>query len=649
MTASIEETLKSLPARPGVYRMIGAEDAVLYVGKAKNLKNRVSSYFVKSGHGPRIAMMVSQVERIDTTVTRSEAEALILENNLIKSLEPKYNIVFRDDKSYPYLCITGDAYPQLRFFRGKPDKRHQYFGPFPSAWSVREGIQTLQKVFQLRTCENTVFAHRSRPCMLAQIGRCTAPCVGQVSEDDYKADVKSAAMFLRGQQDDVVRELQSSMESAAEKLEFERAARIRDKIARLNRLQSKQFVSSVAERDVDVLAVVHESGMIAVNIVMIRGGQHVGDRTFFPVKNATSEAMSNEELIETLESFIAQHYIGREVPKTIVSTLEFDASAIEEALSGLPPPGGEGGGEGVGYPSASLGAKTLSRSNDVRAPSPPGGGSNRIQVLCNPIGEKRVWLRMAEENARLAITARLRQSQTGNERLQALIDALGLPEGTQRLECFDISHTMGEATVASCVVFDNGAMQTGQYRRFNIESTSDGDDYLAMKEALTRRAARIAKEEVPRPDVWVIDGGKGQVGIAAEVLAQAGLHDIVLFGSAKGVERKKGLEQIVFPETDDSPTRPPIRLPADHPGLHLIQQMQDEAHRFAIMGHRAKRAKNREGSALDDIEGIGPKKRRDLLKQFGSVRGVMAASVEDIKRVPGISDELAERIYGALR
>jgi excinuclease ABC subunit C len=607
---AISEALKSLPARPGVYRMIGAEDAVLYVGKAKNLKNRVSSYFVKSGHGPRIAMMVSQVERIDTTVTRSEAEALILENNLIKSLEPKYNIVFRDDKSYPYLCITGDAYPQLRFFRGKPDKRHQYFGPFPSAWSVREGIQTLQKVFQLRTCENTVFAHRSRPCMLAQIGRCTAPCVDQISEDDYKADVKSAAMFMRGQQDDVLRNLQSSMESAAEKLEFERAARIRDKIARLNRLQSKQFVSSTAERDVDVLAVVHESGMIAVNIVMIRGGQHVGDRTFFPVKNATSEVLSNEELIETLESFIAQHYIGREVPRTIVSTLDFDASAITDALTEQ--------------------TKT------------------KVDVLCSPIGEKRVWLRMAEENARLAITARLKQSQTGHERLQALIDALRLPEGTQRLECFDISHTMGEATVASCVVFDNGGMQTGQYRRFNIESTSDGDDYMAMKEALTRRAARIAKEEVPRPDVWVIDGGKGQVGIAAEVLAQAGLHDIVLFGSAKGVERKKGLEQIVFPDTDDEPSRLPIRLPADHPGLHLIQQMQDEAHRFAIMGHRAKRAKNREGSALDDIEGIGPKKRRDLLKQFGSVRGVAAASMEDLMRVPGISAELAERIYEVL-
>ena len=605
MTASIEDTLKSLPLRPGVYRMIGPEDVVLYVGKAKNLKSRVSSYFVKNDHSARIAMMVSQVERIDTTVTRSESEALLLENNLIKTLEPKYNVVFRDDKSYPYLCISGDPYPQLRFFRGKPDKRHQYFGPFPSAWSVREGIQTLQKVFQLRVCENTVFAHRSRPCMLAQIGRCTAPCVKKISKEDYAADVKNASMFLRGQQSAVVSDLQTQMETAATNLEFEKAARTRDKIARLNRLVSKQFVSSVSERDVDVLALVHESGMIAVNVVMIRGGQHVGDRTHFPVKNASSEVMPNEELIEVLESFIAQHYIGREVPRSIVSTLEFDVGALAEALS-------------------------------MQA-------NSRVDLQCNPIGEKRVWLRMAEENARLAIASRQRQSDTGNDRLHALIEAIGLPEGTQRLECFDISHTMGEATVASCVVWDNNGMQTGQYRRFNIESTSDGDDYMAMKEALTRRAARISKEEVPRPDVWVIDGGKGQVGIAASVLAEAGLHDIVLFGSAKGVERKKGMEQIIFPDREDA-----IRLSADHPGLHLIQQMQDEAHRFAIQGHRAKRAKNREGSAIDDIEGIGPKKRGELLRTFGSVRGIAAASVEDIKRVPGISDELAERIYGAL-
>jgi excinuclease ABC subunit C len=605
MTASIEDTLKSLPTRPGVYRMIGADEAVLYVGKAKNLKSRVSSYFVKSGHGARIAMMISQIERIDTTVTHSESEALLLENNLIKTLEPKYNVVFRDDKSYPYLCISGDEYPQLRFFRGKPDKRHQYFGPFPSAWSVREGIQTLQKVFQLRTCENTVFAHRSRPCMLAQIGRCTAPCVGHITADDYKADVKSAAMFMRGHQSEVMVDLQAQMETAASSLAFEKAARTRDKIARVNRLVSKQFVSSVAERDVDVLAVIQEHGMIAVNIVMIRGGQHVGDRTFFPVKMVTSEVMIPDELIEALESFIGQHYIGREVPRTIVSTLEFDVAALAEALS-----------------------------TQVQ---------NKVEILCNPIGEKRVWLRMAEENARLAIASRLRQSDTGNDRLRALIEALGLPEGTQRLECFDISHTMGEATVASCVVFDGSSMQTSQYRRMNIESTSDGDDYMAMKEALTRRAARIAKDEVPRPDVWVIDGGKGQVGIAAAVLEEAGLHDIILFGSAKGVERKKGMEQLIFPDREL-----PVRLPPDHPGLHLIQQMQDEAHRFAIIGHRAKRAKNREGSAIDDIEGIGPKKRGELLRTFGSVRGVAAASVEDIKRVPGISDELAERIYGAL-
>ena len=605
MSATIEETLQSLPTRPGVYRMIGADEAVLYVGKAKNLKSRVSSYFVKTGHGARIAMMISQIERIDTTVTHSESEALLLENNLIKTLEPKYNVVFRDDKSYPYLCISGDEYPQLRFFRGKPDKRHQYFGPFPSAWSVREGIQTLQKVFQLRTCENTVFAHRSRPCMLAQIGRCTAPCVGHITSEEYKADVKSAAMFMRGHQSEVMVDLQAQMEEAASTLAFEKAARTRDKIARLNRLVSKQFVSSVAERDVDVLAVIQEHGMIAVNIVMIRGGQHVGDRTFFPVKMVTSEVMTPDELIEALESFIAQHYIGREVPRTIVSTLEFDVAALAEALS-----------------------------TQVQ---------NKVEILCNSIGEKRAWLRMAEENARLAIASRLRQSDTGNDRLRALIEALGLPEGTQRLECFDISHTMGEATVASCVVFDGGSPQTSQYRRMNIETTSDGDDYMAMKEALTRRAARIAKSEVPHPDVWVIDGGRGQVGVAAAVLIDAGLHDIILFGSAKGVERKKGMEQLIFPDRID-----PVRLAPDHPGLHLIQQMQDEAHRFAIIGHRAKRAKNREGSAIDDIEGIGPKKRGELLRTFGSVRGIAAASVEDIKRVPGISDELAERIYGAL-
>ncbi len=609
MSESIQETLQSLPQRPGVYRMIGAAadgtESVLYVGKAKNLKARVSSYFVKSGHSARIQLMIAQIRRIETTVTRSEAEALLLENNLIKTLEPKYNVVFRDDKSYPYLCLSGDPFPQLRFFRGKPDRRHQYFGPFPGSWAVREGINTLQKVFQLRTCENTVFAHRSRPCMLAQIGRCTAPCVGHISEADYAADVKSAAMFLRGQRDEVTVELTAQMEAAAAALQFERAARIRDKIVRLKQLASRQFVSSVSDRDVDVLALVQASGMIAVNVVVIRGGQHVGDRTHFPVKNASAEPLTEAELTEVLESFIAQHYIGREVPPTLLSTLEFDVAALAEALS-----------------------------TQVKA---------RVEVQCNPIGERRVWLRMAEENARLAIAARLRQSDTGHERLQALISALGLPEATQRLECFDISHTMGEATVASCVVFDHDAMQSNQYRRFNIMTVADGDDYAAMREALTRRAARIAREELPRPDAWIIDGGRGQVAIAAQVLAEAGLHDIVLFGSAKGVERRKGQEQIVFPDRSET-----IRLAADHPGLHLIQQMQDEAHRFAIQGHRAKRAKAREGSMLDDISGIGPRKRAALLKQFGSVKGLAAASVEDIRRVAGISAELADRIYQAL-
>lgn len=614
MSAAIAETLKSLPTRPGVYRMIGrnAEGSavVLYVGKAKNLKARVSSYFVKSGHGPRIARMVAQIEAIETTVTRSEAEALLLENNLIKALEPRYNIVFRDDKSYPYLCLTREPFPQLRFFRGKPDRRHRYFGPFPSAAAVREGIQTLQKVFQLRTCENTVFAHRSRPCMLAQIGRCSAPCVGAVSEADYARDVADAERFLEGRADEVTRDLESAMEAAAAELAFERAARLRDKIARLARLQSRQFVASARDTDTDVIALVQESGLIAINVVMIRGGQHVGDRTHFPAKNAPSEPLPEDERAELLERFIAQHYLGREVPPQIISSHRFDVEALTDALS-----------------------------EQAR---------RRIELTANPIGGRRAWLDMASENARLAILARLRQSDTGASRLQALIEALGLPDHVRRIECFDISHTQGEATVASCVVFDQNALQPAQYRSMNIRSVSDGDDYAAMREALARRAARIAAEDVPRPDLWIIDGGAGQVAVAAQVLAEAGLHDIVLFGSAKGAERRKGFEQIVFPPDESGRVPPPIRLPSDHPGLHLIQQLQDEAHRFAITGHRARRAKAREASVLDEIDGIGPRKKSALLKRFGSVRGIAAASLDDLMQVPGISRELAERIDAAL-
>ncbi|MCS6997027.1 MAG: excinuclease ABC subunit UvrC [Casimicrobiaceae bacterium] len=614
LAPAIAETLRTLPTRPGVYRMLGRAadggEIVLYVGKAKNLKARVSSYFVKGQHGPRIARMLEQVERIEVTVTRSEAEALLLENNLIKTLEPRYNILFRDDKSYPYLCLTGEAFPQLRFFRGKPDKRHRYFGPFPSAAAVREGIQTLQKLFQLRTCENTVFAHRSRPCMLAQIGRCSAPCVGAISEADYARDVADALRFLSGRGDEVLSDLQQAMEEAAAALAFERAARLRDKIARLARLQSRQFVSSLREHDVDVIALVQAQGLIAVNVTMIRGGQHVGDRSHFPVKNAPSEPLPEEELAELLERFLLQHYLGRDVPAELVVSHAIASEALASALAG-----------------------------DTQRP---------IEVNAHPSGLRRAWLDMAQENARLAIAQRLRAAETGAARLQALIDALELPESTQRIECFDVSHTMGEATVASCVVFDGHALVPAQYRRMNIAVTDRGDDYAALREALTRRAARIAAGEVPRPDLWIIDGGQGQVNVAARVLAEAGLHDIALIGSAKGQARKKGQEQIVFPPDADGVVRPALTLPSDHPGLHLIQQLQDEAHRFAITGHRARRAKAREHSLLDEIDGIGPRKKAALLRRFGSVRGIAAASVEDLAQVPGISDELAERIYAAL-
>jgi excinuclease ABC subunit C len=600
--AHVRETLRTLPGLPGVYRMMGAEDATLYVGKAKDLKKRVGSYFNKTGHGPRIAMMISQVLRIETTVTRSEAEALILENNFIKSLEPRFNVVFRDDKSYPYLLFTSHKFPLIKFFRGKPDKKARVFGPYPSAWAVRAGIQLLQKTFQLRTCEDSVFSNRSRPCMQHQIERCSAPCVGKVSPQDYETDVIQAVELLNGQGEALIEQLTAQMHAFAEALEFEKAARARNKIARLRSLQQKQFVSSTSDRDVDVVAAVSAGGVLAVNLTVIRGGQHVGDKTLFPKHASADEETS---LADVLLAFCAHHYIDRAVPPAIIVNIAFDFGPLSEVLA------------------SQRGAA--------------------VQMSANVIGERRVWLKMAERNAELAIAQRIAQSATQDQRLAAFIEALQLPETTKRIECFDISHTQGEATVASCVVFDDGKMQTAQYRQFNVNPAVGGDDYAAMREALTRRCARIAAAEVPKPDVMIIDGGKGQVGIAAQVLFEAGLTDIVLFGSAKGVERKKGQEQIVFPDRDEV-----MRLPADHPGLHLIQSIQDEAHRFAVQGHRARRAKARRVSELDEIEGIGPKRRQDLMTHFGGMRGVQRASADDLARVPGISSDLAQRIYDAL-
>ncbi|HEV3239297.1 MAG TPA: excinuclease ABC subunit UvrC [Casimicrobiaceae bacterium] len=592
------ELIASLPNRSGVYRMLNAAGETLYVGKARDLKKRVASYFQKTGHAPRTALMVGQVARVETTVTRSEGEALLLENNLIKAHQPRYNVVFRDDKSYPYLCLTGEPFPQLRFHRGKLEKPHTFFGPFPSAGAVREGIAVLQKVFQLRTCEPSVFANRSRPCMLYQIQRCTGPCVGLIGAADYQEDVKNATLFLQGKTTEVLGHLQRQMDAAAAALAFERAARIRDKLTRLQQLQSRQFVESATAGDIDVVAATTEQGLTAVNLVMIRGGRHVGDRTLFPEH---AEAAPPSEIVS---AFLMQHYLDRPAPPTIIAEGVVDA-VLAEVLSAQ--------------------------------------SGRKVHLVANPGGERRVWVTMATENARLAIRQKLAQKATQDERLAALQEALGLPSSMQRIECFDVSHTMGEAAVASCVIFDRRALQTSEYRRFNVTPPTGGDDYAALREALTRRVARIVAGEYPAPDLLVIDGGKGQVGVAAEVLAEQGLHATSLIGIAKGPERKPGLEEIVFPDRAQS-----LSLAADNPGLHLLQQIRDEAHRFAIQGHRARRGKARLNSSLQEIGGIGSKRRHALLTHFGGLKGVQAASVDDLARVPGISRALAERIFASL-
>jgi excinuclease ABC subunit C len=593
------ELIASLPNLPGVYRMLNASGETLYVGKARDLRKRVASYFQKSDHEPRIEAMVGQVARVETTVTRNEGEALLLENNFIKSHQPRYNILYRDDKSYPYVCLTGEKFPQLRFHRGKLEKPHRYFGPFPSAGAVRDGIAELQKVFQLRTCEPTVFANRSRPCMLHQIERCTAPCVGFVDEAAYKDDVQNAILFLQGKTSEVLERLQRKMEEASGALAFEEAARVRDKITRLNRLQSRQFVESATAGDIDVVGAAEDRGFTAVNLVMVRGGRHVGDRSFFP------QHAEGASVAEIVSAFLMQHYLERPAPPTIIAPDAADNEVLAEVLS----------------------------SQSAR----------KVEIVTNPGGERRVWITMATQNAELAIEQRLAQKATHDERLAALQEGLGLPSTVQRIECFDVSHTMGEAAVASCVIFDRLSMQTSEYRRFNVKPAIGGDDYAALKEALTRRVARIVSGEYPAPDLLVIDGGKGQVGVAAEVLAEQGLHGTHLIGIAKGPERKPGLEEIVFPDR-----AAPLTLPPDHAGLHLLQQIRDEAHRFAIQGHRARRGKARTTSTLQEIGGIGSKRRQALLSHFGGLKGVQAASVDDLARVPGISRALAERIYASL-
>jgi excinuclease ABC subunit C len=709
----------ALPSLPGVYRYYDEDGTVLYVGKARNLKKRVSSYFQKNHGGTRIGHMVGKIVKLETTVVRSEAEALLLENNLIKTLAPRYNILFRDDKSYPYLKITGSpdkqgfmsrgagapsaaVFPRVAYYRGAVDRKHRYFGPYPSAWAVKESIQLLQKVFRLRTCEDTVFANRTRPCLLYQIKRCTGPCVNLVSPEDYHQDVLHAEAFLRGDAQTVMQSLESRMLAHAEKLEFEQAAELRNQMGALSKVLHQQSVETASDKDVDILAVQVQGGKACVNLAMVRGGRHLGDRAYFPshiedaaavqeFDDAADAVGAQPVAVQVLEAFIAQHYIGVPVPSALITSEPVDPALVEALAS---------------------------------------QAGSRIAAVHNPRGQRRLWLEMAEKNAQLQLARLLAEEGSQQARTRALVDALDLaPDNldTFRVECFDISHTAGEATQASCVVFHRHQMQNREYRRFNIDGITPGDDYAAMRQVLTRRYARLAQagrdtpdatpaqepeiaeadepaeapevaiaataaapgqtdegvvlataaeviaadsaettvavgdeaspQDKPKrakaggggsaqrlPDLVLVDGGRGQVSMAREVFAELGLDLSVIVGVEKGEGRKVGLEELVFADG-----REKVYLGRESAALMLVAQIRDEAHRFAITGMRARRARVRVGgSQLEEIPGVGAKKRARLLQRFGGVRGVAAASVEDIANVEGISRELAEEIYRAL-
>ena len=651
----------ALPGLPGVYRYFDADNGLLYVGKAKNLKKRVANYFQKNHGGTRIGHMVSKIVRMETTVVRSEAEALLLENNLIKTLNPRFNILFRDDKSYPYLKMTGQAkpssafnlhskasnpvkitvnsaiqavdtaqpamqivafskppvvsadYPRIAYYRGAVEKKHRYFGPYPSAWAVKESIQLLQKVFHLRTCEDTVFANRTRPCLLYQIKRCSGPCVGHINELDYAQDISNAERFLRGETQAIMQELEARMMHHAEKLEFEKAAEARNQISALSKVLHQQSVDNVSDKDVDILAAKVQGGRACVNLAMVRGGRHLGDRPYFPVH------VDDAPAAEVLEAFIAQHYIDTPPPPTLLVSEKVDPDLI--AL--------------------------LTEQTGVK-----------ISAVHNPREQRRIWLEMAQKNADIQLARLLAEEGSQQARTRALVDALDIaPDDLAkfRVECFDISHTAGEATQASCVVFYGHKMQSSQYRRYNIEGITGGDDYAAMRQVLSRRYSKVVQAQrsadaegtapsITMPDLVLVDGGIGQVNIAKEVFEALGLNLGLIAGVEKGEGRKVGLEELVFADG-----RPKASLPKDSAALMLIAQIRDEAHRFAITGMRAQRAKVRTGgSKLEEIPGVGAKRRAKLLQRFGGIRGVAAAGAADIATVDGISKDLADEIYRAL-
>ena len=589
--------IETLTRRPGVYRMVDAGGEVLYVGKAKDLKKRVATYFTRALTG-RLQLMIVQVARIEVTVTNTEAEALILENHLIKELKPRYNVLLRDDKSYPYLYVSADPFPRLAFHRGARSAKGRYFGPYPSAGAVRETLRLLQKVFPVRQCEDSVYRNRSRPCLQYQIHRCTAPCVGLVSEERYARDVADTALFLEGRTGEVVDALVRRMEAHATGLEFEQAAQLRDRIQALRQVQERQYVSG--ERgDLDLVACAVKGGMACVQVFYVRAGRNLGNRAFFP--RVPAEATAEE----VVAAFLTQGYLGREIPAEIlVSHTPDDGALIAEALSQQ--------------------------------------AGRRVRISAQVRGARARWLSLAADNARIALDARLANRSGMRARAEALRAALGLDEVAERMECVDVSHTMGEQTVASCVVFDAAGPLKSDYRRYNISGVTPGDDYAAMEQVLRRRYTRIQAGEGRPPDVLFIDGGKGQLHAARTVLEDLGVQGVRLVGVAKGPDRRPGMEQLFL-----SGQEAPLILPADSPALHLIQQIRDEAHRFAITGHRQRRGGRRSTSVLEEIPGVGPTRRQRLLKHFGGLRGLARAGADDIARVDGISAQLARQIYEA--
>lgn len=604
-----KEVLAGLPGLPGVYRYYDEAGNCLYVGKARDLKRRVSSYFRKTGLSPRIALMVSQIARLETTVVRTEAEALLLENNLIKTLNPKYNILFRDDKSYPYLKISDGDFARVSYYRGAVDRKNRYFGPYPNASAVREAIGVLQKVFHLRTCEEAVFRNRSRPCLMGQMGRCSAPCVGKITPEDYAHDVSDACAFLLGRTDDIMNELTDAMMSAAQDRRYEEAAVLRDRIALLRDVMQQQAVETTGgDTDADIIAVLVRNGAACVNLAVVRGGRHLGDHAYFPdFARGTGEALTESEVFE---AFVSHHYCGVPVPDTVISQASDDPASVAEMLSAL--------------------------------------AGRKITFVHEPQMTRRKWYEMAVTNAQIALDRHIGENAGEAARIDDLMKVLALelsPEerAALRIECFDISHTAGEATQASCVVFEGTRMNSALFRRFNIEGITGGDDYAAMRQVLERRYAPVSRGEARLPTIVLVDGGRGQVHMAKDVFHELGLDISVIVGVAKGEGRKTGLETLIFADG-----REPLVLGSESPALMLVAMIRDEAHRFAITGMRAKRGKTRRTSTLEDIDGIGPTRRRRLLTHFGGLKGLKNAGVEDIAKIDGISRKLAEQIYSQL-